>query len=515
MIVRLFHIYWVCARYRIDRLFFPSYACLSWYWDCLTFFRFASVLNLSRGERLCLMLEDLGPIFVKFGQILSMRADLLPMDVVESLDRLQDKVEPFPGEQAVQKIEKSLKKNIAELFASFTKKPFASASMAQVHEAILNNDERTMVVVKVLRPKIHQHIKRDVRFLYRLASFLEFFYTDLKRVHLKQVVSEFEHTLSNETDMIQEGANASLLRKNFADDSMVYIPKIYFEYTSEEVLVMEKVQGIKVDDVSKLQKMNVNLKKLAENGVHLFFTQVFRDRFFHADIHPGNFFLDLSDVNNPKYLLVDFGIVGSLSLKDQRYLAENLLAFFNQDYQKVAQLHVESGWVPSDIRIDLFESAIRGVCEPIFAKPLKDMSFGLMLIKLFRTAKAYKMENQPQLLLLQKTLLSVEALGKRLYPDLDLWTTAKPYLENWLKEQMGFRSFSKKCIAQMPYWLEKAPELPNMLHKIIEKNAYASSESSNFSDKKAIKKRKKSCVFLSGVILGALLTIMLWQIHSH
>ncbi len=415
-----------------------------------------------RGVRIRKTLEDLGPIYIKFGQALSTRKDILPDDIADELVKLQDKVPPFPNEQAVQVIEEQLGQTISEAFAEFDVEPLASASVAQVHTATLHTGED--VIVKVLRPHIEKRIKSDIGVLYELANLAEKFWEDAKRLRALEVVAEFEKTLIDELDLVREAGNATKLRSNFENSESLYIPQIYWDFTRKKVLVMERIYGIPVGEIERLREGNANFKLLAERGVETFFTQVFRDNFFHADMHPGNIFVELPD----KYIAVDFGIVGTLSLSDQRYLAENFLAFFNRDYRRVAEMHIESGWVPSSTRVEEFESAIRSVCEPIFDKPLKDISFGLLLLRLFQTARRFDMVVQPQLVLLQKTLLNIEGLGRQLYPDLDLWQTAKPFLEDWFKERMGPKAKIQKMVKQIPEIAEHFPEMPTLIFQALE-----------------------------------------------
>lgn len=415
----------------------------------------------SRGERLRKALEDLGPIFVKFGQILSTRQDLLPPDIGEELSRLQDNVPPFADDLARQIIESSLEVPIEEVFSTFSPSPLASASVAQVHTATLHTGED--VVVKVLRPGIEKIINSDVGLLYTLAELANKYWGEAKRLKPLDVVKEFDHTIHDELDLVREAANASQLRRNFEHSEHLYVPEVYWDYTRQNVMVMERIYGTPIGKIDQLREKGVDLKLLAERGVEIFFAQVFRDNFFHADMHPGNIFAS----DDAKYLAVDFGIMGSVTLEDQRYLAENFLAFFQRDYLRVAQLHIESGWVPKETRVDEFESAIRAVCEPIFEKPLKEISYGHLLLRLFQTARRFDMEVQPQLVLLQKTLLNIEGLGRQLYPDLDLWQTAKPYLEEWYKNKVGPKATFNKLKEHLPMMGEKLPELPEMMYQVL------------------------------------------------
>jgi ubiquinone biosynthesis protein len=414
------------------------------------------------GLRIRLALEDLGPIFVKFGQALSTRKDLLPEDIANELVKLQDKVPPFSVTEARQIIEAQLGSAIDDVFSEFDNEVLASASVAQVHAAKLKTGED--VVVKVLRPDIEQRIRIDIGLLYEIAQLAEKFWPEAKRLRPVEVVAEFEKTILDELDLIREAGNGAKLRRNFEKSEILYIPKIYWPYTRTKVLVMERVYGIPIGEIERMEEAGVDFKELAERGVEIFFTQVFRDNFFHADMHPGNIF-----VSPPaKYTAIDFGIVGTLSISDQRYLAENFLAFFNRDYYRVAEMHVASGWVPSTTRIEEFESAIRTVCEPIFEKPLKEISFGLFLLRLFETARRFDMQVQPQLVLLQKTLLNIEGLGRELYPELDLWQTAKPFLEDWFKERLSPKAKLKKVVDNIPLMAEQLPEIPAMAFRVLD-----------------------------------------------
>ncbi len=416
----------------------------------------------NRGARIRRVLESLGPIFIKFGQILSTRRDLLPDDIAIELAKLQDQVPPFPAKQARAIIEKAYGQSLSTVFAEFEPEAFASASIAQVHGAVLHSGEQ--VVVKVLRPDILPVIQRDIRLLYILADKLSRYWPLAKQLRPREVVAEFEKTLLDELDLMREAANAAQLRRNFLSSSLLYVPEVHWSLCRRNVMVLERIHGIPIGQIKELQQAGVDLKVLSEKGVEIFFTQVFRHSFFHADMHPGNIFVDPS---NGRYIAVDFGIMGSLNPSDQRYLAENFLAFFNRDYRRVAQLHVDSGWVAKDTRLDEFEAAIRTVCEPIFDKPLKEISFGHLLLRLFQTARRFNMEVQPQLVLLQKTLLNIEGLGRQLYPELDLWKTAKPFLERWMAEQIGPRALWRHLRENIPLWAERLPQIPNMLFDVL------------------------------------------------
>ncbi|MFW8591582.1 ubiquinone biosynthesis regulatory protein kinase UbiB [Glaciecola sp. 2405UD65-10] len=420
--------------------------------------------NESKGRRLRLALQELGPVFIKFGQMLSTRRDLLPPDMIEELSLLQDKVPPFDSEQAVILIKNALGlQDLNELFSEFDKAPLASASVAQVHAAKLKLDNKD-VVVKVLRPDIKSTIEADVDILITVAQLVQKWLADGKRLRPVEVVKEYKRTILDELDLLREAANGIQIKRNFEGSDSLYVPHVYSDHCRQNIIVMERIYGIPVSDMAALRAQNTHFKRLAERGVEVFFTQVFRDSFFHADMHPGNIFVSYEHPENPKYIGIDYGIVGTLNKQDKRYLAENFIAFFNRDYRKVAELHVDSGWVPADTNIDDFEMAIRTVCEPIFQKPLADISFGNVLLQLFNTARRFNMQVQPQLVLLQKTLLYVEGLGRTLYPQLDLWKTAKPFLENWMKEQIGPKALFDRVKESLPFWSEKLPEMPDLLY---------------------------------------------------
>jgi ubiquinone biosynthesis protein len=421
--------------------------------------------KLTRGEALRKTLEELGPIFIKFGQALSTRPDILAPDIALELCKLQDNVPPFSSEEALHILEETYGQSAFEIFKQFETTPLASASMAQVHTATLQTGEE--VVVKILRPRILKTIQQDISILLSIAKLAERYWTEGKRFKPKEVVIEFQRTLMDELDLQREAANASQLKRNFKNSPLLYVPTIYWDYVRQNVLVIERIHGIPVTDIAALNQQKINIKALAERGVTLFFTQVFRDCFFHADMHPGNIFVSPKYPQNPQYICIDFGIMGSLNEYDKRYLAENLLAFFKQDYRRVAELHIESGWVSRTTRVDEFENAIRTVCEPIFERPLKDISFALVVLRLFQVARRFHMEVQPQLVLLQKTLLAVEGLGRQLDPDLDLWTTAKPFLEQWIKEQIGPKNFLKHLRDNLPFFVEQLPYMPRLLNDVL------------------------------------------------
>ncbi|WP_254461886.1 ubiquinone biosynthesis regulatory protein kinase UbiB [Yersinia enterocolitica] len=421
------------------------------------------------GERLRLALQELGPVWIKFGQMMSTRRDLFPPAIADQLALLQDRVAPFDGALARKHIEIAMGGPLETWFDDFEQEALASASIAQVHTARLKENGQE-IVLKVIRPDILPIIKADVRLMYRLAGWVPKLLPDGRRLRPREVVREYEKTLLDELNLLREAANAIQLRRNFEDSPMLYIPEVYSDYCRESVLVMERIYGIPVSDIAALEDQGTNMKLLAERGVQVFFTQVFRDSFFHADMHPGNIFVSYEHPHDPLYIGIDCGIVGSLNKADKRYLAENFIAFFNRDYRRVAELHVDSGWVPRDTNVEDFEFAIRTVCEPIFEKPLAEISFGHVLLNLFNTARRFNMEVQPQLVLLQKTLLYVEGLGRQLYPQLDLWTTAKPFLESWLRDQVGLPAVIRALKEKAPFWAEKFPELPELVYDSLQQH---------------------------------------------
>ncbi len=420
----------------------------------------------SLGARLRMALIELGPIFVKFGQSLSTRPDLLPKDVAMELAQLQDRVPPFPSKEALAIIEGAYGKTVGEVFASFDTEPLAAASIAQVHTATLK-DGRS-VIVKVLRPGVKKRIQSDMAVLYAMAGLAERFWSEGKRLHPLDVIAEYEKTTLDELDLLREAANAAQLRRNFEGSTQLYVPEVHWDYCRKNVLVMERIYGVPIADMDTLKAKGTNFKRLADHGVELFFTQVFQHNFFHADMHPGNIFVDVTTPEFPRYIAVDFGIVGTLSTRDQYYLAENFLAFFNRDYYRVAKLHLDSGWVPPETRLDELESAFRTVCEPIFAKPLEEISFGQLLVRLFQTARRFNMEVQPQLILLQKTLLHIEGLGRHLYPQLDLWETGKPILERWMRDRLSGANVLAKLRQQLPDLNETLQDVPQLVQTLVQ-----------------------------------------------
>lgn len=503
-IVSFARIFITIFKYGLDQMILPYYLAPS-VWFMPKFW--SKEKRLNDAERLRYALQSLGPIFIKFGQMLSGREDFLPERFVTELVKLQDKVAPFDSNIAVKIAQKSLGKKIKEVFKDFTMEPLAAASVAQVHRAVLMTGE--CVVVKILRPNIKKIIVADIALMYLFARLVSKILPDASRLNLVGIVAEFEYSIKNELDLRREASSASQIRRSFENSDMLYVPKVYWDYSDANILVLEEISGISIYDIEALTKAKVDMKKLAERGIEIFFSQVFRDRFFHADMHPGNLFIDITDNNNPKYIAVDFGIVGSLSENDQRYIADNFLAFFNRDYAKVAALHVDSGWVPAHIRVDQFEMDIRAVCEPIFARPLKDICFGKLLFNLFQTARKYEMQVQPQLVLLQKTLVCIESLGRKLYPELDLWASAKPCLESWVKERVGIKTAFMKSKQQLPYLIEKMPEIPAMLFSILEQ-AQPNYARASKSEPTLKSNRKRSYAY--GFVLGVVVAVALMQL---
>ncbi len=462
---RMFRIGATLARYRLDELIAE-----------LPMLRFARVVRalpwghkrvreLSRGARLRLALQDLGPIYVKFGQILSTRRDLLPPDIADELAELQDSVPPFSDQEARQIIEDELEASVEELFGSFEAKPMASASIAQVHAATLKDGQE--VVVKVVRPGIEAQIRDDLELLVALGRLARRAHPEGERIRPDEVVGEFERVIFDELNMQREGANASLLRRNFEDSSDLYIPKIYWSHTAERVLVMERIYGVPVRRLDELRRQNVDLERLARRGIRIFYQQVFRDNLFHADMHPGNIRVDTSDPSDPTFIALDFGIVASLTPTDLYYIGENFLAIFNRDYRRVAELHVDAGWVPADTRIDEMEAAARTVCEPSFTRPLEEVSFAEMVVSLFEVARRFKLTIQPQLIMLQKTLLNIEGMGRDLYPKLNIWDVAKPELEEIFRQRYGISRTAQKVGRELPGWLARGPEIPGLIHEAL------------------------------------------------
>lgn len=465
---RLFRIARVVYLYGLDRMIldnekvFGVWGRIAWSLQKLLFWR---DLSAPRGQRLRQALEALGPIFVKFGQMLSTRRDLVPVDLADELALLQDQVPPFASALAIIALEAAYGKPVDQVFLAFNPEPVASASVAQVHFATLPDGRE--VAVKILRPGIRQIIDHDMALLEIAAIWLEKLWADARRLKPQEVVAEFDKYLHDELDLMREAANCSQLRRNFADSPLLLVPEVYWDWCTQNVMVMERMHGLPISQTAALRDAGVDIPQLARAGVEIFFTQVFRDGFFHADMHPGNIFVATDGTTQGRYIALDFGIVGTLTDTDKNYLAQNFLAFFQRDYKRVAEAHVESGWAPKTTRIDEFESAIRAVCEPIFDRPLKDISFGRVLLRLFQTSRRFNVEIQPQLVLLQKTLLNIEGLGRQLDPELDLWKTAKPFLERWMSEQVGWRGLRNQLKREMPAWASLLPALPRLVHHAL------------------------------------------------
>ncbi len=498
---RLLKIQYVAFQFGLDE-FVLSHSRLKFLRVIVRTLTFWRKLDKPRGERLRLALEALGPIFVKFGQMLSTRRDLLPQDIADELAKLQDQVPPFPSHIVLSSLEKEYGKKINEIFLKFDEIPIASASVAQVHFAVLHDG--TEAAVKILRPNLAPIIMHDVALMDTGAWLAEALWLDGKRLKLRQVVSEFARHLDDELDLMREAANCSQLRRNFLDSPLLFVPEVYWDYCRNSVMVMERVKGTPISHVNELREQGIDIPQLARVGVEIFFTQVFRDGYFHADMHPGNIFVGA----NGQYIAVDFGIMGTLSDEDKNYLAQNFLAFFRRDYGRVAQAHVEAGWAPKDTRVDDFESAIRAVCEPIFDKPLKEISFGRVLLQLFQASRQFNVEIQPQLVLLQKTLLNIEGLGRDLDPDLDLWKTAKPFLENWMAEQIGFRGLASRIQKEAPNWAIILPEFPRLIHQALAEKRSDMLEK-RMTDLVIEEKRQNRLLALIAILLAGLLA---WQI---
>jgi ubiquinone biosynthesis protein len=465
-IFRLITIVWVALRFGLDEFFLghERVRALRWLVKTTLFWRH---LSEPRAVRLRRALEALGPIFVKFGQMLSTRRDLMPPDIADELARLQDRVPPFPAAQVRQILQRVYGRPVEQVFIQFDAEPIASASMAQVHFAVLQDG--TEAAVKVLRPGLSEIIDHDLGLLEAAAMLVEKLFADGRRLHPREVVAEFRKTLFDELDLMREASNCSQLRRNFEGSHLLIVPEVYWDYCETEVMVMERMKGVPISQVDTLRKMGVDIPRLAMSGVEIFFTQVFRDTFFHADMHPGNIQVNAQG----QYIALDFGIMGTLTEVDKNYLAQNFLAFFQRDYRAVAQAHVDAGWTPADTRVDEFEAAIRAVCEPVFDRPLKEISFGKVLLRLFQTSRRFNMEIQPQLVLLQKTLLNIEGLGRQLDPDLDLWKTAKPFLERWMNEQVGWRGALLALKHEAPHWATLLPQLPRLAHTYLARDSSA------------------------------------------
>jgi ubiquinone biosynthesis protein len=462
-------IVWVMLRYGLDKLLLTSFQ-KPWLRTVARIVSVGRKLDAPRGQRIRQALERLGPIFVKFGQVLSTRRDLLPLDIADELARLQDRVPPFGSEVAVATIERAFNKKLADIFVSFEQEPVASASIAQVHFAVLKDraGREREVAVKVLRPGMLPAIEKDLSLMRLMAGWVDRLSNDGKRLKPREVVAEFDKYLHDELDLVREASSAAQLRRNMEGLDLVLIPEMFWDYCATEVIVMERMNGIPISQVARLRAAGVNIPKLARDGVILFFTQVFRDGFFHADMHPGNIQVSVAPATFGRYISLDFGIVGTLTESDKEYLAQNFTAFFRRDYKRVAELHIESGWVPAATRVDELESAIRSVCEPYFDRPLKEISLGLVLMRLFQTSRRFSVEIQPQLVLLQKTLLNIEGLGRQLDPELDLWATAKPFLEKWMIDQLGPKKLIGQLRNEAPRYAKLLPELPRLLFDFLQ-----------------------------------------------
>ena len=504
-VLRLFKILSVFVTYGLDEFVFshPRTVAVRSISRGLFFWR---RFNAPRAIRLRLALEKLGPIFVKFGQALSTRRDLIPLDIADELARLQDQVPPFPGEEAQKMLEVIYGRPLTEVFAAFDRTPVASASVAQVHFAVLKDGQEA--AVKILRPNVEKAIARDVALLYTLARILERSIPESRRLRPVEVVAEFEKHLQDEMDLMVEASNASQLRRNFSDKRLLIIPEVFWDYCDTRVMVMERMKGTPISQVDLLRTKGVDIPKLARDGVEIFFTQVFRDGFFHADMHPGN----IQVADDGRYIGLDFGIIGTLNDTDKNYLAQNFLAFFRRDYHRVAVAHIEAGWIPPDTRADEFESAIRAVCEPIFDKPLREISFGKVLLRLFQVSRRFNMEIQPQLVMLQKTLLNVEGLGRDLDPELDLWKTAKPFLERWMSEQVGWRGLVRALRQEGGQWVTRVPELPRLFHRALsvlpEHNALRQEVQRLQQQQRSLQRWLTFVLVLLGVLTGVAFALM-------
>ena len=470
-------ILWVVFRYGLDELVLSSFE-HPWMRRARAVLTLGRRLDKPRGQRLREALEELGPIFVKFGQVLSTRSDLMPPDVAEELARLQDRVPPFDSQIAVDTIERAFRKKLGQIFVSFEREPVASASIAQVHFAVISdrNGVQRDVAVKVLRPGMKTVIDKDLALMHMMARWVERLSADGKRLKPRQVVAEFDNYLHDELDLIREASNAAQLRRNMEGLDLVLIPEVYWDFCRNDVMVMQRMTGVPISQVERLREAGVDIPKLARDGVTIFFTQVFRDGFFHADMHPGNIMVSLEPETFGRYISLDFGIVGTLTEYDKEYLAQNFTAFFRRDYKRVAELHIESGWVPPTTRVDELEAAIRAVCEPYFDRPLAEISLGMVLMRLFQTSRRFQVEIQPQLVLLQKTLLNIEGLGRQLDPNLDLWSTAKPFLEKWMLDQMGPQRLWRELKAEAPRYAKLLPELPRLVQQFLQQDRHGSQQ---------------------------------------
>jgi ubiquinone biosynthesis protein len=502
-LIRLARILWVAYRFGLDELILAN-ARFRWLRGLIRTLVFWRSLERPRGERLRRALEDLGPIFVKFGQVLSTRRDLIPVDIADELARLQDRVPPFSTDLVLRTLERAFGKPVDDVFASFERQAVASASVAQVHFGVL--PDRREVAVKVLRPGIDRIIGRDLALLDTAAGLMEAVWVDGRRLKSREVIAEFEKHLHDELDLLREAASASQLRRNFRDSALLRVPEVYWDWCTTEVMVMERMRGTPISQVAALREQGIDIPRLSRTGVEIFFTQVFRDGFFHADMHPGNILVG----PDGRYIALDFGIMGTLTQVDKDYLAQNFLAFFRRDYRRVAQAHLDAGWVPPDTRIDEFESAIRTVCEPIFDKPLKEISFGKVLLRLFQTARRFNLEVQPQLVLLQKTLLNIEGLGRQLDPDLDLWKTAKPFLERWMSEQIGWRGLVRQLRDEAPQWGVILPQLPRLAHRMLSEPQPHGLETALRRLTLEQRRQTRLLGLLAGMLAGTWLVLLVW-----
>ena len=494
-------IVWTVLRFGLDELVLNSFE-KPWLRLLARIVSVGRNLEAPRGQRLREALEQLGPIFVKFGQVLSTRRDLMPEDIADELARLQDRVPPFSSDVAVAMIERAFRKPIDQIFESFDREPIASASIAQVHFAMLKDSHGAVreVAVKVLRPGMLPAIEKDLSLMRMMAGWVDSLSSDGKRLKPREVVAEFDKYLHDELDLVREAASAAQLRRNMAGLNLVLIPEMIWDYCTPDVIVMERMKGIPISQTARLREAGVDIPKLARDGVTLFFTQVFRDGFFHADMHPGNIQVSVEPATFGRYISLDFGIVGTLTEYDKEYLAQNFTAFFRRDYKRVAQLHIESGWVPAHTRVDELEAAIRTVCEPYFDRPLKEISLGMVLLRLFQTSRRFQVEIQPQLVLLQKTLLNIEGLGRQLDPDLDLWNTAKPFLEQWMMDQIGPKKLWEQLKEQAPRYAKMLPELPRLLHD------YLAHRPSDYQRdlRELLAEQKRTNKLLQGLVYGGL-----------
>jgi ubiquinone biosynthesis protein len=493
-------ILWVMLRFGLDELALTSFK-KPWLKIIIRLVTMGRKLDAPRGQRIRLALESLGPIFVKFGQVLSTRRDLLPVDIADELAQLQDRVKPFPSEVSIGIIERAFKKPLAEIFVSFEPEPVASASIAQVHFGVIRSKEGVLrdVAIKVLRPGMLTVIDKDLDLLRMMAGWVESLSEDGKRLKPREVVAEFDKYLHDELDLVREASSAAQLRRNMADLDLVLIPEMFWDFCLPNVMVMERMKGVPVNQVERLRAAGVDIPKLARDGVTIFFTQVFRDGFFHADMHPGNIQVSLDPATFGRYISLDFGIVGTLTEVDKEYLAQNFTAFFRRDYKRVAELHIESGWVPATTRVDELEGAVRAVCEPVFDRPLKDLSLGLILMRLFQTSRRFNVEIQPQLVLLQKTLLNIEGLGRDLDPDLDLWSTAKPFLEKWMLEQIGPKKLVNELRNEAPRYAKLLPELPRLLFEFLQRPHSAANSPELLA---LLTEQKRTNRLLQGIVYG-------------